>query len=66
MGRHSVVIKRNTRTHNAHTETRQNIVCRVLVYIYHAPASYRIGQQGSKIYNTDLSDSEDLIKGGLL
>ena len=34
----------------------------LLVHGLPTAASYRIGQQGSKIYNTDLSVSEDLIK----
>lgn len=53
-----------TRTHNAHTETRQSNARRVLVSIYHATASYRTGQQGSKMYNTDLSEAKTLLKGG--
>ena len=51
---------------NAHTETWQSIARRVLVYIYHATASYRIGQQGSKIYNTTLSVAKTLLRGAFI
>ena len=41
------------------------MVCRVLVYIYHATASYRIGQQGSKIYKIQTASvTSTLLKGG--
>lgn len=60
------MVKKDCTNTNAHTETRQSNARRVLVSIYHATASYRIGQQGLKIYNTDRECNEHLIKGGLL
>ena len=58
--------RRIAQIQNAHTETRQSNARRVLLSIYHATASYRIGQQGSKIYNTDLSAAKTLLKGALI
>lgn len=60
------MVKKDCTNTNAHTETRQSNARRVLVYIYHATASYRIGQQGSKIYNSDLSAAKTLLRGAFI